>query len=349
MKGIAYREKAMESEGKVVALFSGQGSQSMNMVKELFFNFPSMAEPYSALDKLFAEKNKKSGSSPKPLSDLVFPIAVFDDEELEDQQVQLQLTENAQPAIGGISAGLFRIVRDAGLQTDFTAGHSFGELTALWAAGVITEDNYYKLAYARGQAMAAPDDPNFDAGSMLAVMGKVEELEGDIGEFPDIVMANLNSKKQIVLAGPTDSILKVHDVLKAKKYTVVKLPVSAAFHTPLVGHAQKPFAKAIREVNFSKPQIPVYSNATAKAYPSVANTIQKQLESHILNSVRFREEIENIYQDGGRIFVEFGPKNVLTKLVENILAGKEYTAVALNENPKKNSDLLFREAMSNSA
>jgi acyl transferase domain-containing protein len=153
--------------------------------------------------------------------------------------------------------------------------------------------------------MAAPDDPNFDAGSMLAVMGKVEKLEADVAEFPDVVMANLNSKKQVVLAGPTDSILKAHDALKEKKYTVVKLPVSAAFHTPLVGHAQKPFAKAIREVKFHKPQIPVYSNATSKAYPSPAKTIQKQLESHILNSVHFSEEIENIHQDGGRFVFEW--------------------------------------------
>jgi len=342
VKGISYRQQALESKGKVVALFSGQGSQYMNMGKELFLNFPSMTGPYSALDKLFTEK---SASSSKPLSDLVFPIAVFNDEEQEAQLAQLQRTEIAQPAIGGISAGLFRIMRDAGLQTDFSAGHSFGELTALWAAGVIAEEDYYKLAYARGQAMAAPDDPNFDAGSMLAVMGKVEKLEADVAEFPDVVMANLNSKKQVVLAGPTDAILKAHDALKEKKYTVVKLPVSAAFHTPLVGHAQKPFAKAIREVKFNKPQIPVYSNATSKAYPSAAKTIQKQLESHILNSVRFREEIENIHQDGGRIFIEFGPKNVLTKLVDNILADKEYTAVALNENPKKDSDLLLREAL----
>ena len=342
VKGISYRQQALETKGKVVALFSGQGSQYMNMGKELFLNFPSMTGPYSTLDKLFREK---STSSSKPLSDLVFPIAVFNDEEQEAQLGQLQRTEIAQPAIGGISAGLFRIMRDAGLQTDFSAGHSFGELTALWAAGVIAEEDYYKLAYARGQAMAAPDDPNFDAGSMLAVMGKVEKLEADVAEFPDVVMANLNSKKQVVLAGPTDSILKAHDALKEKKYTVVKLPVSAAFHTPLVGHAQKPFAKAIREVKFHKPQIPVYSNATSKAYPSAAKTIQKQLESHILNSVRFSEEIENIYQDGGRIFIEFGPKNVLTKLVDNILADKEYTAVALNENPKKDSDLLLREAL----
>ena len=345
VKGISYRQQALETKGKVVALFSGQGSQYMNMGKELFLNFPSMTGPYSALDKLFTEKTDKSAASTKPLSDLVFPIAVFNDEEQEIQQGQLQRTEIAQPAIGGISAGLFRIMRDAGLQTDFSAGHSFGELTALWAAGVIAEEDYYKLAYARGQAMAAPDDPNFDAGSMLAVMGKVEKLEADIAEFPDVVMANLNSKKQVVLAGPTAAILKAHDALKEKKYTVVKLPVSAAFHTPLVGHSQKPFAKAIREVKFNKPQIPVYSNSTAKAYPADAKTIQKQLESHILNSVRFREEIENIHQDGGRIFIEFGPKNVLTKLVYNILADKEYTAVALNENPKKDSDLLLREAL----
>ncbi|MEC7757511.1 MAG: acyltransferase domain-containing protein, partial [SAR324 cluster bacterium] len=340
-----YREKALETKGKVVALFSGQGSQYMNMAKELFFNFPAMAAPFSALDKLFTEKNGKSAATARPLSDLVFPIAVFEDEELETQQAQLKLTENVQPAIGGISAGLLRIARDAGLQIDFAAGHSAGELTALWAAGVIAEDDYYKLAYARGQAMAAPDDPDFDAGSMLAVMGKVEKLEEDLTEFPDVVMANLNSKKQVVLAGPTAAILLVQDALKAKKYTVVKLPVSAAFHTPLVGHAQKPFAKAIRSVKFNKPQIPVYSNATAKAYPATAKTIQKQLESHILNSVRFREEIENIHQAGGRIFIEFGPKNVLTKLVDNILSGEEYTAVALNENPKKDSDRLLREAM----
>jgi len=345
VKGIVYREKALETKGKVVALFSGQGSQYMNMAKELFFNFPVMAAPFSALDKLFTENNGTSAAAARSLSDLVFPIAVFEDEELEAQQAQLQLTENVQPAIGGISAGLLRIARDAGLQIDFAAGHSFGELTALWAAGVIAEDDYYKLAYARGQAMAAPDDPDFDAGSMLAVMGEVEKLEEDLTEFPDVVMANLNSKKQVVLAGPTAAILQAHDALKAKKYTVVKLPVSAAFHTPLVGHAQKPFAKAIRSVKFNKPQIPVYSNATAKAYPATAKTIQKQLESHILNSVRFREEIENIHRDGGRIFIEFGPKNVLTKLVDNILSGEEYTAVALNENPKKDSDRLLRESM----
>ena len=257
--------------------------------------------PFKALDVLFTHSINNKSASVEPLSDIVFPIGVFDDQKREEQESRLQLTENAQPAIGAISAGFFRLLTDKGLSVDFAAGHSFGELTALWSAGVIDEADYYKLSYARGQAMAAPNDPNFDAGSMLAVMGKIEKLEADIEDFPEVVMANLNSRKQVVLAGPTEAILKVHDSLKEKKYTVIKLPVSAAFHTPLVGHAQKPFSKAIREVKFKKAQIPVYSNATAKAYPTSARAIQKQLETHILNSVRFREEIENIYGDGGRI------------------------------------------------
>ena len=345
VKSIAYREKSINTKGKVVALFSGQGSQYMNMGRELLFNFPLMTEPFKALDELFTQSINNKSASVEPLSDIVFPIGVFDDQKREEQESRLQLTENAQPAIGAISAGFFRLLTDKGLNIDFAAGHSFGELTALWSAGVIDEADYYKLSYARGQAMAAPNDPNFDAGSMLAVMGKIEKLEADIEDFPEVVMANLNSRKQVVLAGPTEAILKVHDSLKEKKYTVIKLPVSAAFHTPLVGHAQKPFSKAIREVKFKKAIIPVYSNATAKAYPTSARAIQKQLETHILNSVRFREEIENIYGDGGRIFIEFGPKNVLTKLVENILSEKDFSAIALNENPKKDSDLLYREAI----
>ena len=97
-------------------------------------------------------------------------------------------------------------MKDCGLEADFTAGHSFGELTALWAAGVLEDKDYYILAHARGKAMAAPDDPDFDAGSMLAVMGKVDQLEKELTEFPEVKMANLNSKKQVVLAGPKADI-----------------------------------------------------------------------------------------------------------------------------------------------
>ena len=339
LKGIAFRKQGMDPKGKVVALFSGQGSQYLNMGRELFLNFPPLLEPYGQINTRFQDAGQT------PLSQIVFPPPAFDDDTKQAQESALQLTQHAQPSLGGFSAGLFKLLKAAGFQADFTAGHSFGELTALWAGGVISEADYYTLAYARGQAMKAPDDPDFDAGTMMAVMGKLEKLKDDLREFPDVVVANLNSPKQMVVAGPKAVVQDAHAALKAKKYNAVLLPVSAAFHTPLVGHAQKPFAKAIRAVKFQKPQIPVFSNTTAKAYPDDPKAIQQQLEEHILNSVLFREEIENIHEAGGRIFVEFGPKNILTKLTEAVLSGKDFTAVALNDSPKRDSDRQFRQAV----
>ncbi len=336
--GIHYRKKGVDPKGKIVALFAGQGSPYLNMGKELLNNFPPLMENQAYMDKLFIEDNLQ------PLSQIIYPKPVFDKNDLKAQEKQLQLTEHAQPAIGVFSAGQYQLLRNAGFKPDFTAGHSFGELTALWAADVLSDEDYFKLAKARGKAMAAPDDPGFDAGSMLAVLGDVEELEKDIQGFEGVSIANFNSKSQVVVAGPTDQIKKAQEGLK-EKYRTILLGVSAAFHTELVGHAQKPFAEVIETVKFKKPKCKVYSNASAKPYPQTPKSIQKTLQEHILNSVQFKQEIEKIYDDGGYFFVEFGPQSILSRLVENILKDKPFESVAFNANAKKDSDRQFRDAL----
>ena len=102
--------------------------------------------------------------------------------------------------------------------------------------------------------MTAPDDPGFDAGTMMAVMGKVDSVEELLKDFQDLKVANFNSNKQVVVAGPKDQIEKAFDFFKSKRFSVVSLPVSAAFHTPLVGHAQTPFSEAIHKAKFNKPK-----------------------------------------------------------------------------------------------
>jgi len=338
-QGIYFRRKGINPKGKVVALFAGQGSPYANMGKELVYNFPPLMESQIAMDELFIK------DALNPLSDIVYPPPTFDKTEKKEQAARLQLTENAQPAIGVFSAGQMQILNQVGFEPDFVAGHSFGELTALWAAKVLSTEDYFTLAKARGKAMAAPDDPDFDAGSMLAVMGEVENLETDISEFPEITMANMNSKSQVIVAGPKKDVIEVQKHLKKKKYRTKLLGVSAAFHTKLVGHAQKPFAEAIKSVKFSKPKCAVYSNATGKQYSKDPKVIQKTLQDHILNSVRFKDEIESIYNDGGYFFIEFGPQSILSNLVSNILQDKPYISVALNANAKKDSDRQFREAV----
>ncbi|MBL4821956.1 MAG: SDR family NAD(P)-dependent oxidoreductase [Colwellia sp.] len=337
--GIYFRQSALTVTGKVVALFSGQGSQYVNMGRELACNFPSVMQAAQDMDSEFA--NAGLGQ----LTPTTYPIPVFSDDARKAQEEALRLTQNAQPAIGTLSVGLYKTFTNAGFKADFTAGHSFGELTALWAAGVLNDSDYMMLARSRGQAMAAPEDAAVDTGTMIAVVGSPAKVAEDIKDINDISIANYNSNNQVVVAGVTSQIAIAIDELKGKGYKVVPLPVSAAFHTPLVGHAQKPFAAAIDNAKFNKPSVPVYSNGTGKAHSNKAADIKKSLKNHILESVHFNEEIDNIYADGGRVFVEFGPKNVLTKLVDNILTDKDdVVAIAVNANPKKSADMQMRQA-----
>ncbi|MBK8023912.1 MAG: acyltransferase domain-containing protein [Chloroflexi bacterium] len=338
-KGVFYRRNGMNLTGRVVALFSGQGSQYLEMGRELAFNFPEIRQSFGQIDSLMKRDGKPT------LSGVVFPRPAFHVEEKQAQESTLQKTDYAQPAIGALSAGMFRVLRNAGFRADFTAGHSFGELTALWAAGVLQDEDYALLVKARGAAMAPPPhDPTFDAGTMMAVTGDSEAIKREVAALAGVQVANHNSPTQVVVAGSKNAIQSAEKALKAKGFKVVSLSVAAAFHTPLVGHAQKPFAQVIRGVMFQSPQIPVYSNETGKPYPNEPTAIQSILADHILNPVLFRDEIENIYAAGGTVFVEFGPRNVLTNLVKDILGDRPHVAIALNGSRQKDSDRQLREA-----
>ena len=134
-------------------------------------------------------------------------------------------------------------------------------------------------------------------------------------------------------------------MLEGAGLSVYPLNVSAAFHTKFVEHAKEPFSKAIKKEKFHPAKGKVFSNTTAQPYPAEADAAAQVLSDHILNSVRFQEEIEAIYEDGGRIFVEIGPKNVLSNLVKDILGGKPHEIVTFNPNTKGDSDLQFRQAV----
>ena len=337
--GIYYREQGLKTAGKVVALFSGQGSQYVNMGRELVCHFPSMMASQVSIDQQFHQAGQAN------LSNIVYPIPVFDDQKRSQQELDLRLTQYAQPAIGSFSVGLFNTFKQAGFKADFMAGHSFGELTALWAAEVISETDYMALAMARGQAMSSPQDSGLDAGTMAAVIGNVAEIELQISTIKDVSIANYNANNQAVIAGSSEAIATATTQLTDNGFKVIALPVSAAFHTPLVAHAQQPFAKAIDSVTFNKPKVAVYANATGEAHSEDQAAIKASLKEHILQSVQFSKEINNLYDAGGRIFVEFGPKNVLTRLVDNILEDKaEVFTIATNSNAKQSADLQLRQA-----
>ncbi len=337
--GIHYRAQGMDAKAKVVALFSGQGSQYLDMGKEVVMNFPQLRQLYGYMDSLLLKDNLQ------PLSEIVFPHPVFEENERNAQIAALQRTEYAQPAIGMLSAGYYKILQQAGFKPDYVAGHSFGELTALWAAEALNDRDYCALVKARGQAMAAPEDPNYDTGAMLAVKEDLNKLVTVLKKYPQVQIANFNSPTQVVLAGATPEIHKLQKILHDSGCAAVVLPVAAAFHTPLIAFAQKSFAIATKSVKFQSPKIPVYTNVTAKQYSTEPSELQKTLESQLSNSVLFKQEIENIYTDGGYCFVEFGPRKILTNLLKDILGDRPHMAIALNPSPRKDSDYCLREAV----
>ncbi|MCA9979535.1 MAG: acyltransferase domain-containing protein [Anaerolineales bacterium] len=339
-KGVHYQVGGRNAQQKVVALFPGQGSQYLEMGREAALNYPEVREAWAKMDALFQQSGRR------PLSQKVFPPAVFNDQEREEQVLHLRQTENAQPAIGVMSYAIYKLLQKAGFQPDYTAGHSFGELTALWAGGVLDDDGYFKLIKARGEAMAPPpNQTHFDSGTMLAVQGDASQVQAEAAQFPQVTLANLNSPNQTILAGPTAVIKRAEAALSAKGYRTVNLPVSAAFHTPLVGHAQHQFAEAIESVPFYSPRLPVYANATGLPYNQEPIEIRQTLEAHILNPVYFRQQIEHIYRAGGYIFVEIGPKRVLSNLVSEILGDRPHVAIAINASSQKPDDRQLRDAV----
>ncbi|MFT5127818.1 MAG: malonyl CoA-acyl carrier protein transacylase [Rhodothermales bacterium] len=302
--------------GKLALLFPGQGSQYVGMLAGLKNSFPGMDDAIAAADGVFKSFKHKCS-----LSSLLFDPAKddADEERLTDTQV-------AQPAIGAVSLGLFNLLKRFSLPVDMVGGHSYGELTALCAAGSINEDTFFQMSNLRGQLMAKEG-----VGSMLALRSSAEDSSELIRKNKlNLVIANHNAPNQTVLSGPVEEIQRCWELLRAQNIPGKVLDVSAAFHSAWVAHAQKPFSDALKRFSFSCPKLPVYANVTADTYPSSAAEVRELLVEQIAKPVRFVEQIRNMFKDGARTFLQVGPSNQLANLISSILQGEEHEAIAID-------------------
>jgi acyl transferase domain-containing protein len=307
--------------GKLCALFPGQGAQYVGMLRDLTCQFPEMVAALQCAN----QAHGTDGDGVR-LSDRIYPIPVFDDAARETNEARLRDTRIAQPAIGALSLGAMNVLRRFGIGFDAAAGHSFGELTALCAAGRITESDFHTLATARGAIMAGLGG---DRGAMLAVAASVDIVQGLVDvEQLDLVIANRNAPEQIVLSGAVPAVDRALSICESKGLRARRLPVSAAFHSALVADAQRPFHDALKRVEFHSGRYPVYSNTSADPYPDDVNAAKALLSGQLANPVDFVEEIENLHAAGVRTFVEIGPSNGLSGLVSSILASRDHHVVA---------------------
>jgi acyl transferase domain-containing protein/NAD(P)-dependent dehydrogenase (short-subunit alcohol dehydrogenase family)/acyl carrier protein len=312
--------------GTLGVLFPGQGAQTVGMLRDLACTFPAFLDTLAEADRWFGSR----------LSDYLYPHPAFDAATKQQQQESLRATDVAQPALGAVSLGALRVLEGFGVRPAAGAGHSFGELTALCAAGVFDSAALHQLARTRGQLMARA---NGDAGAMLAVQASRADLEQLLAELrSEAVIANHNAPQQTVLSGPTPALNRVAEALQARNWRSTRLPVAAAFHSALVADASPAFRAALDAVQLSPAHWPVFANTTAQRYPTEARAVRQLLSEQLAKPVEFVQAIQAMRAAGVGAFLEVGPGSTLTRLVEAIVPG--IPAFALDASAGKRNGLI---------
>ena len=329
--------------GSLAFLFPGQGSQYPGMLRDLAVVFPEFLETLTLADRIVAEFSPDEPDVIR-LSDRIYPAAAWTSDSRSQQVQMLQATETAQPALGAVCFAAYRLLRERfGIEPALLGGHSYGELPALAAAGRLTPEELIRLSRLRGKLMADQRGIE-DSGGMLAVFASLEEIEAVIRvEKLPLVIANKNAPEQTVLSGANRDLQQAESRFRDRGIRTMRLPVAAAFHSPLVAEAARPFRAALESVALPVGTATVFANTTAAAYPDDAAATRELLGYQLANPVAFADQIRAMAAAGARTFVEVGPGQVLARLAElNLVAAgiADSATLALDRSSGKRPGLL---------
>ncbi len=324
---------------KVAFLFTGQGSQYVNMLRTLRARVPVVADTFAEADRIMTPLLGR------PLTSCIF-VEGEAPSALEEAQQQLTRTEITQPAVLTTDIALTRLLDSYGVHPDMVMGHSLGEYGALVAAGALGFGAALEAVSARGREMASLSLE--DSGAMAAAFGPLAEIDRVVAAVDgNVVIANINSSHQAVIGGATEAVERALEALSAAGINAARIPVSHAFHTSIVAPASVPLKGALRRLDVHAPVLPIVSNVTGDFYPTGADseTMLDLLGRQVASPVQFVRGLHTLYDAGARVFVEVGPKKALQGFVEDVLGDRGDVLALFTNHPKGGDVASFNVAL----
>ena len=325
---------------KVAFLYTGQGSQYVNMLKPLRASEPIVAETFAEADRVMTPLLGK------PLSSFIF-IDSADDAAVAKAEDDLRQTAITQPAVLATDMALTHMLAAYGIKPDFTMGHSLGEYGALIASQAIPFEDALEAVSARGREMTRVSLG--DNGRMAAVFAPLTEIQRILKTINGyVVIANINSGSQAVVGGASKAVEQAMEAFQKAGFEVAALPVSHAFHTSIVAPASEPLRRVLERLRLQSPRIPIVANLSGEFYPTGANVVPQMLDilaKQVASPVQFIKGLHTLYEAGARVFVEVGPKKALQGFAEDVLGGRGDVLSLFTNHPKFGDIPSFNQAL----
>jgi acyl transferase domain-containing protein/NAD(P)-dependent dehydrogenase (short-subunit alcohol dehydrogenase family)/acyl carrier protein len=325
---------------KVAFLYTGQGSQYVNMGRALRDTDPIAANTFAEADRIMTPLLGRS------LSHFIF-VDEGNAEAIAKAEDDLRQTAITQPAVLTIDLALTRLLAAYGIVPDMTMGHSLGEYGALVASGALPFADALEAVSARGREMTRVS--MVDNGRMAAVFAPLEEIERLVqGVNGYVVIANINSNQQAVIGGAGPAVEQAVELFLKAGYNAVPLPVSHAFHTSIVAPASEPLRRMLERLRLTAPRIPVVANVDGQFYPSGPGVVARMIDilgRQIAAPVQFVKGLRTLYDAGARVFVETGPKKALQGFAEDVLGGDAEVVSLFTNHPKAGDIAAFNQAL----